>query len=208
VEATGKLCLIEDLRLPTNCRTDLSLAGISIEDLDRSETMATLTNAEGVFSIPVPASASVVRLKVGFADSIPDSTYKNVIVPLAVGPQGEVPIFTELTLQDLLDFNGVDDQTASILAYVTVNGVRTAGIEVIPPVGTLPAALYDGLGGPNDWIAGGATGPNGAALMLGVPINSATVSFTVIPDSGQQIADGVPVLDGATTIVVHETVQD
>ncbi len=200
--ATATLCLIEDLQSPTVCRTDLSLANILIEDL---ETGATATTDEsGNFSIDVFEGTTKVKLKVGFADA----AYKNAIVPIAVASQGDVPLFTEVTWTALLNANGAADPTASILAYATANGVTIEGIEMEPPSGTLVAPLYDGPGGPNDWISGGVTGPKGAALMLGVPIDSPNVSITIRPDSGLQTLADIPVLDGATTILVHETVQN
>ena len=95
------------------------------------------------------------------------------------------------------------DGTGSIVAYIVDNGVPVSGVEIISPTGGA-VPVYDGPTNPNDWLSGGRTGTAGAAIMTSVPASLPEVSFSVSVQSGLNVVNGVPVIDGALTFVTYE----
>ncbi len=199
---SGTLCLVSDLRAPFLCPTTDLLEGITVSILG-TET-STITSESGEFSLPAPNAASAT-LEISFGED----TFRDVLFQVSLTEQGandvKGPAILETTWQSLLTTVGVAEpgDTASLATYYISAKApfdAIAGVEVTDSGGTV-APLYDGPLGPEDWRSGAVTGENGAALLLGLPVDASSIDIDVAGTlTPQQITD-IPISADALTVI-------
>lgn len=197
---SGRLCIVDDVRIPELCPTVSGIGGVPIE-----VNGVTTTSADnGSFSVASPGG-SIAKLRIAFGDD----GYRDVVVPIGLSngtASGlKLPLIRETTWQSLLTRASAiePDNSASIASYFVRGDFAVTGVEVQAPAGSTTFPIYDRPNDPpDDWAAGALTGPRGAAIMVGVPASNPDVSFLVIPPDGAPLTTaGVPVEADALTFV-------
>ena len=172
----GTLCAAIDLRDPFGCAA-IDLAGVPVAPAGGGP--GTTADADGDFTLDLPADASVLLRIGGGDDAIRDAL---AATGEWTGEEGLViPAVRQEDWDDLLAILGAvePDGTASVLLYIVDDSGPVTGAEVQPPMGTQQPPYYD-AGGATSWDQQGLTGPFGAALIVSVPALAPTAELSII----------------------------
>jgi hypothetical protein len=185
----GRVCLASDPRDLFNC------AAMGAGNVTVTLGSATaITADDGSFSIMPPASTNLEWHASGTAI---------VTSVMAFGTLAKIPALSLNTFNDLLDSNGVLQNTGqgSIMITLVHGGVSVVGATVAATPPSSFDVFYD-AGTATTWGTT-ATGAHGVAWIASEPVGA--VDLTVTPSAGSaSIVPAVPVEDGAITFVTAE----
>ncbi|HEY0255601.1 MAG TPA: hypothetical protein VGC41_28925 [Kofleriaceae bacterium] len=187
---SGKICMVDDIRLPTTCDTNVgtNLGGYSVT----LGNFTTTTGTDGTFVLQAPTSSNVVWVVTG--TDIETSL-------MSYSASTTIPVVTVDTYLGLAGSNGVLQQTGygDVFLHVTHAGasVAAAVATAIVPTPFYAAALYDGT--IKDVWQSTATGTYGMTWIAGAPTGATSVTITPQGAGSGEVAANIPVGDQAVT---------
>jgi hypothetical protein len=186
-EFTGRVCLVDDLRLPDDVNQCRNTGASGFTVTLGTETATTL--ADGTFTMTESTGEGLVW-------HVSGATIVTSV--MSKGPSNVIPAITSADYQTLLDANLIAVQAGqgSIVARI-IDNASTPLVDA--QAATTPAAAvatrYDGA---SDTIWNlGATGPLGMAWLVGVPAGLPVLAVTPLNQNAQ--TTNIAVESGAIT---------
>lgn len=162
--ATGRLCVVTDVRDPLDCPDVTTLAGVLVERVGTASTAT--AGADGAFTLDLPPGA-IIRAGAG-STTLRTSVSRVELEDPAVRL---VPVPTAAAWTSTLGDMGATmaaGNGAVVIRTVTSAGTPAAGVAYDLPPEITAGPFYDGASAA-EWTTGGGTGPLGTAVMVDLP---------------------------------------